>query len=72
MLFLRLALVSAAIYVCLAMAIEIATLVIAGTKGSFGFYAPKPAWFVLYGALWLLSFWIAWHTSPMANLQPHR
>jgi hypothetical protein len=54
------------------MAIEIATLVIAGTKGSFGFYAPKPAWFVLYGALWLLSFWIAWHTSPMANLQPHR
>ena len=72
MLFLRLALVSAAIYVSFAMAIEIAILVIARTRGSFGIYAPKPAWFVLYGGLWLLSFWIAWHTSPMANLHPHR
>jgi hypothetical protein len=72
MIFLRLALVSAAIYVAFAIAIEVAFLVIARTRGVWGFYAPKAGWFVLFGVLWLVSFWIAWRTSPLANLHLHR
>jgi len=30
------------------------------SKGGFGYFLTRPAWFVLFGMIWLLSFSLAW------------
>ena len=65
MIILRLALVSALIYVGFALVIEVALLILAKLAGGYIFMAPKLGWFVFFGVLWFISFWIALRFSPL-------
>jgi hypothetical protein len=64
MIILRLGLVSALIYVGFALAIEVALLILAKLTGGSSLSPSKPGWFVFFGALWLVSFSIAFRMSP--------
>jgi hypothetical protein len=63
----KLAFVSAVIYVGLILAINALLLVVARLKGSAGMYMSRPSWFVFFAATWTLSFWIAYRMSPLAG-----
>jgi hypothetical protein len=63
MIILRLALVSALIYVGFALAIEIALFTLAKSTGGSLLGASRPGWFVLFGVLWFFSFLIAFCIS---------
>lgn len=58
--FLKLALVSAVIYVAIALVIEVAVMILARARGGSGFYTSPLGWFILFGAFWLVSFFAAW------------
>ena len=70
MIILRLGLVSALIYVGLALAVEIALFTLAKLKGCYSLWASKPGWFVFFGVLWFVSFWIALRMSPFFKPGP--
>ncbi len=64
MIILRLGLVSALIYVGFALAVEIAQFTLANVTGSSFLGASKLGWFVFFGVMWFVSFWIAFRMSP--------
>jgi hypothetical protein len=64
MIILRLGLVSALIYVGFTLTVEIALFALAKLTGSSFFGASKPGWFIFFGVLWFVSFWIAFRLSP--------
>ncbi len=75
MIILRLALVSALIYVGFALAIEVALfvalLILAKIHGGSSIFISRPGgWFVFFGLLWFVSFWIAYRISPFFKLGP--
>jgi len=75
MIILRLALVSALIYVGFALAIEVALFValfiLAKIHGSSSFFMSRPSgWFLFFGVLWFVSFWIAYRISPFFKPGP--
>jgi hypothetical protein len=65
---LRLAVVSALIYVGFAFAIEVTLLSLARMRGGVIFGMSKPLWFVFFGVFWFISFYIAFRISPLFNL----
>ena len=70
MIILRLALVSALIYVGFAFAIEIALLSLMTIRGIAGLHMSRPALFVFFGVFWFISFWIAFRMSPFSKPIP--
>jgi len=70
MIILKLGLVSALIYVGFALAIEVALFTVAKLTGGSGLFASRPGWFILFGVLWFVSFWIAFRMSPFFNPGP--
>ena len=71
MIILRLGLVSALIYVGFALAIEVALFVFAKIYGSSSIFVSRPGgWFVFFGVLWFVSFWIAYRMSPFFKPGP--
>jgi hypothetical protein len=64
MIILRLGLVSALIYVGFAFVVEVALVALAKLTGGSSLSASRPGWFVFFGGLWLVSFWIAFRLSP--------
>jgi hypothetical protein len=67
MIVLRLAIISAAIYVGLALAVEIALFSVAKIRGGSGIYMSRPMWFIFFGVFWLISFWMAFRMSPFSK-----
>jgi len=68
MIILRLAFVSALIYVGFAIAIEVWLFVATKMWGSATIFATRTGWFVLFGIFWLISFSIAFRLSPFYGL----
>ena len=68
MIVLRLAVVSALIYVGFAVAIEGWLFVATKVWGSATMLATKTGWFALFGIFWLISFWIAFRLSSFYGL----
>ena len=65
MIILRLALLTALIYVGFALAIEVALFILAKIHGGCGIFMSRPGgWFLFFGVLWLVSFLIAYRMSP--------
>jgi len=64
MIILRLGLVSALIYVGFAFVVEVALVALAKLTGGSSLSASRPGWFVFFGGLWLVCFWIAFRMSP--------
>jgi hypothetical protein len=58
---LKLALLSCALYVGVAILMEGGLLLWARLAGSVAFSASRTAWFLLFGIIWLGSFSLAWH-----------
>ena len=60
MIILKIATVTALLYVGLAAALDIAVTIIGRTKeGGFGLYFTSWGWYVLFGLLWIASFSVA-------------
>jgi len=70
MIILRLALVSALIYVGFALAIDVTLFIFAKINGSSGIFMSRPGWFVFFGVFWFVSFWIAFRMSPFFKPGP--
>ena len=71
MIILRLALVSALIYVGFALAIEVALFILAKIHAGYGIFMSTPGgWFLFFGVLWFVSFWIAYRMSPFFKPGP--
>lgn len=68
MLILRLAVVSALIYVGFAVAIEVWVSVTVKMGNAVTITASKAGWYVLFGIFWLISFSIAFRLSPLFGL----
>ncbi len=60
MLLLRLALLTCAFYLAIAVLTEAAVFVLAGVKGSFGYMSTRWGWAVWSGVMWLISYTLAW------------
>lgn len=60
MLILKLAAVTCAFYLVIAVFIEAAAFSLAHLRGAFGFFAPRSAWIGGFGIVWLISFLLAW------------
>jgi hypothetical protein len=65
MIILRLPLVSALIYVGLALAVEVGLMVLSRIYGVTSLFASRPGWFAFFGVFWFISFWIAFRFSPL-------
>jgi len=62
---LRLAIVTAAFYVALAVVIELGIFVFAYLRGSAMLVASGGLWWLFFAFLWLLAFALAWHFVPI-------
>jgi hypothetical protein len=60
MLVIKLALVTCAFYLGIAILLEAAFFGIAMWKGGIMYTLTRPVWFVTFGLFWLLSFTLAW------------
>jgi hypothetical protein len=58
--FARLALVTCAFYLGIAVLMDATSFAIARWRGGFGVYLTRPAWMVTFGLIWLLSFMLSW------------
>jgi hypothetical protein len=58
---LKLAFLSCAFYLGLAILLELTLQVAAKINGSVGFAASPSIWFLLFGLMWLGSFSLTWH-----------
>jgi hypothetical protein len=57
---LRLALLTCAFYLAIAVLAEVGVFVAARIKGSFGYVASPWGWAVWSGVMWLISYSLAW------------
>ncbi len=70
MIILRLALVSALIYVGFALTVEVGLMILSRVYGGAGLFMSRPRWFVFFGVFWFISFWIAFRLSPFFKHRP--
>jgi hypothetical protein len=71
-LYTKLALVTCAFYLGIAILIDGAIFGMALWKGGVGVFASKTGWIVFFGAVWLISFLISWRiviTPLLARIQ---
>lgn len=59
----RIALMSACFYVVLAFLVDFGLLVVARYKGTASLWARHQLWFVFFGSMWAISFWLAYRIS---------
>ncbi len=58
---LRLALLTCAFYLAIAILIEVASLILARLLGGFAISTKPWGWALIFGFMWLISFTLAWH-----------
>lgn len=61
MLILKLGMLSAGLYAMCTVLLQLIVRGVAYLKGDFGLYGTRSGWTVLFGAMWLISFWISRH-----------
>ena len=61
----KLALVSACLYVTLVFFLDVTLLLIAKFRGAAGIYMSRPLWFAFFAGAWTFSFWLAYRISPL-------
>jgi hypothetical protein len=57
----KLSLLTCGFYLGFSILMDVIILVLARAKGSFAFGGKPLGWVIWFGAIWLLSFVIAWH-----------
>ena len=60
MFILKLALITCAFYLAVAILMEAVLLVLAKVLGGLGVFMPRLGWIVIFGSVWLASFLLAW------------